>query len=591
MDQVKQVLAVLKKQHFWVLSAILIIVGLGAWHFAVAKLAGQYQERETKLSSQRKAVQEVTKSTDPPNQSVIEAIGEAHKGLKDEVYRAWTFLYQVQKENNPWPQVLSVGFIKAAEALKPGENYLKAGEQFKEDKHPEEYQNFMREYLPRLGVIVDVREPKSVREERLKPKAARRPLVKKKIEKKKPADSAGAAEKKAAAEEIAEEELVGRVAWDENNELMIRQQFEWEMRPTTLQVLVAQENLWVYEALLRIIRDTNEGSTSYYKAPVKQILSLEIGREAAGALAGGRGSGGMGSGMPGMYGGMGGPGSMPGAGGMGMSMTSPGAAMMPGGDATSPGTSGAPGGADASAGPQEMMARALLDGRYVDQKGQPLAYGTDPPFPQFKMMPVRMLLLVDQKRIPRLLAQCANSSMPVEVKRVILRPDQVQGLNLGSPSGSGSASGMPGMPGMPSAGRSMGSMGGGSADAVSGGSMPGAMPGMKAGGMSASTMMKSPARGSGSSGSMPGVGGGMPGTASGAGEESPWDMKVEIQGIIYIFNPPDRSKFDIAESAAPATPAAPAPGPTPAPAGTPKGSGDTAPAAVPGTEATAVPRK
>lgn len=40
----------------------------------------------------------------------------------------------------------------------------------------------------------------------------------------------------------------------------------------------------------------------------------------------------------------------------------------------------------------------------------------------------------------------------------------------------------------------------------------------------------------------------MPGAGSGADEETPWDMKVEIQGVIYIINPPDRSKVGIEET-------------------------------------------
>jgi uncharacterized membrane protein YgcG len=598
---------------------------LGAWHFAVAKLDTQYKERETKLNSQRKAVKDIASSTDPPNQAVIDAIGESHKKAKEEVYKAWTVLYQVQKESNPWPDVLGQQFIEAAEALKPGENYLKPGEEFKDWKYPEWYWTFIKEYLPRLGVIVDVREPKSAREERLKPKAARRPVVKKKIEKKKLAETASAEEKKAA-EDSAEEEMVGKVVWDESNEFMIRQQFEWDTRPTTLQVLVAQENLWVYEALLRIVRDTNEGSNSYYKSPVKQIFSVEIGREAAAALASSRSQGGsgtsvMGAGMMGMSGGA--MGAM-GSGGPGGAMGS----AMSGGSAMTPGSGGATSGTDASASPQEMIARALLDGRYVDQKGQPLAYGTEPPFPQFKMMPVRMLLLVNQRHLPRLLAQCANSTMPVEVKRVILRPDQVQGLSLGGSSGSAGSSGMSGMGGMGGMSGSGGASGPmaspyGAGSGGSSGATAGAMSGMKPGGMSSMPTAKSGSRTSGSPGSMPGTGAGMSGASSGGEEESHWDMKVEIQGIIYIFNAPDRAKFDIGETAAAgpgaspaagaqpggaATPAAPgaeaaapsktaaptpapaAPGATPAPAAAPKTPADTAPAPASATGATAAPK-
>ena len=44
---------------------------------------------------------------------------------------------------------------------------------------------------------------------------------------------------------------------------------------------MAQEDLWVYEALLRIIENTNQGYTSYYNAPVKEIDALQIGADAS----------------------------------------------------------------------------------------------------------------------------------------------------------------------------------------------------------------------------------------------------------------------------------------------------------------------
>ncbi len=94
-------------------------------------------------------------------------------------------------------------------------------------------------------------------------------------------------------------------------------------------------------------------------------------------------------------------------------------------------------------------------------------------------------------------------------------------------------------------------------------------------------------------------GGGMSGSRTGMGattgseEESPWDMKVEIQGIIYIFNPPDRSKFDMgsagqadgaAPAAAPAKAAPSASAPGAAPAENPETPGSAEPAPAPGAK-------
>lgn len=582
MDQVKQVLAVLKKYHFWVLCVLLLLVGLGSWQVAATTLANRYRERESKLKSARTEVENIKKAQAPPNQAVIDSIKNDHGKLKEEVFEAWKVLYQAQKENNPWPQVLSPEFIEAAEALKPNE-------EFKDPKYLEEYQNFIKNHLPRLGLIVDVLEPKWMREYRLGQKTTKRtPLAKRKVEKKKPAEEKEGAEEKAkqATEPLEEEELVGKVIWDENNQAMIEQQFYWETRPTTLQVLIAQEDLWVYEALLRIIRDTNEGATSYYNAPVKRIFSLEIGQAAAANFAmASRGSFGPG----GMYGAPFGPmGGMPGMRlGSGPGYGMPGMSMMPSAAATpttdSEGaTPGAPGSVTGAAAPtsiQEMIAQQLLNGRYLDKNGMPLLYGTEPPFPQFKMMPVRMLLLVDQRRIPALLAQCANSSMPVEVKRVTLRPEEAQSsLNLGGFNTGMAEMGAPGMSTpMPS-----GSM--------MPGSMPGAVPGRMPGRIGGSTMprgrpsmgMPGMRMGSSEEEGIPSAGYPMGPGVQGQLEEPTWEMTVDIQGIIYIFNPPDRSRFEKTEATG-------AEGATPGPSGAAgTGSGTPgSPVAQPPADATA----
>ena len=80
----------------------------------------------------------------------------------------------------------------------------------------------------------------------------------------------------------------------------------------------------------------------------------------------------------------------------------------------------------------EQMARLLKNNRYVDQDGRPLAADATAPFAEFKMMPIYMKLGVDQRDLPKVLAECANSNMPVVVRRVAIRPDESQPLDLAS---------------------------------------------------------------------------------------------------------------------------------------------------------------
>jgi hypothetical protein len=167
--------------------------------------------------------------------------------------------------------------------------------------------------------------------------------------------------------------------------------------------------------------------------------------------------------------------------------------------------------------PAERLARELTQFRYVDQKGKPLAADANPPFEEFKMMPVFMRLIVDQQKIPHLLAECANSTMPVEVHRVSYRPGQGARANLalGAASGVGPGGMAPGM----------------------GGS------GMYGGAMSDSYSSPTPDM-SGMSGMMSAPGMGTTGGYGAASQDltSSEYVPIEVLGIIYIFNRPSDTK-------------------------------------------------
>jgi hypothetical protein len=149
----------------------------------------------------------------------------------------------------------------------------------------------------------------------------------------------------------------------------------------------------VYEALLRVIKNTNEGATHNYNAPIRTIETLDIGKQAAESWE----------------------------------------KSMRQGDETffakiapdtkkkrkSPGAGGRR--RESKVAPDDPVA-AAVDRRYVSDKGEPISARSggkvDHPYAEFKMMPVYMELDMNQTKIPKLLAECANSNMPIEVRRV-----------------------------------------------------------------------------------------------------------------------------------------------------------------------------
>ena len=313
--------------------------------------------------------------------------------------------------------------------------------------------------------------------------------------------------------------------------------FDWsnqpDQSPTTLQVLYAQEDLWVLTSLMHIIRQTNGQVESRHEAVVKTIETILIGRHApprsgqVTRLGGGGGGGGMMGGMMGSMGGMSdmGGSAMPAAGEASAGMPGAGSAMMP-----TPSTGGAsdmatPGGE--MGGMMPGMGRVSADpaeGRYVDNQYQALkaetlrsALRSPTPNDAFlvvaKRMPVRMRLIVDERKLPRLLAQLGNSMLPVEVRQVRINRGKEGGGGFDMMGGGGGY-------GMMGGGGGYGAMmGGGASDMGSGyGAMMGAPAGMTPG--APAGMGMGMGMGMGGYGDMPGMGGpsyASPGSGGGYG--------------------------------------------------------------------------
>jgi hypothetical protein len=182
-----------------------------------------------------------------------------------------------------------------------------------------------------------------------------------------------------------------------------------------MKIWVTQEDLWVYETLLGIIKRTNDaaGADRPSNAAVRTIESLEVGRfaalesrthgrimmaEAAAGVPGGEGEGR--GGAPAMA-----------------------AAPMMSREMGEGGGRGGPGGPEDSANSDT----ALLAGRYLDNEEKPIAapdpaagaaaFGTE-----YKRLPVRMVLQMDERWLPHLISECANAPLQVEVKEVRINP-------------------------------------------------------------------------------------------------------------------------------------------------------------------------
>lgn len=416
MDKVKVILKQLQKYHFWLLCLAAMVTALVGWTMARKSLSAAYEQNKGTIVAKFKSLEGLKAVEDHPNGSWKQGIDELTGQEKKTVGATHETIYNEQNKLLKWPAGLGEKFLEFVTNNPPDA-------EIKDVKFREIYQNRIKNEFPKLPEIVDAAPSGSAKQQADPRNQAGKP----------PADAAA-------------EPHDYKVIWDRSSQDHVKESLEFKETPTSIQVRHAQEDLWVYQALLNIIRVVNEGGG--YNAPVKQISVIDIGKSAATAFA---------EGMAPNH--------------IDHLTSAPKGTPIPG---VTPGAQQP--GAEAGAGEGKPSPDA---GRYVDPDGKRLVGGPSASEP-FKRMPIYLRLIVDQREIPKLLVQCANSPLPVEVRQLRISPaKQSEGS---SPTGAGIVGG--------GAGRNVGR-----------------------------------------------------GASAKSGEASDvYDVPVEMHGIIYIYNKPDLAK-------------------------------------------------
>jgi hypothetical protein len=286
---------------------------------------------------------------------------------------------------------------------------------------------------------------------------------------------------------------VGLVSWP-GRARVTTDYFAWTKEPNAFQVRYAVEYYVVMHALLETIAKTNEGARYHMEANIKQLKAVEIGpfcprkevyRPPQPAAAPRDGTTpppeGEESAPPPPVAGTSGP------------MTAPGGTMGPGMPRTP------------TVQPENPL--ELFAGRYVNLEGAPVMQPEEMPFAEFRIMPVRLVLVMDYRRVPKLLVNTINSPFPLEVQQVNMR------LLSGAPQAA-----PPRQPGT-------------SSDPV-----------YSEDGSVVEPPMEFAPRGTPTTSTTDR-------DATGSGGEvvlGPYDAEVEVRGVVYIFNPLDRDKLGTA---------------------------------------------
>lgn len=507
MDQLKDAGVWIKKNYFWLLAALCGILSVTFWFMATSGLAGEAATWLSSINQAEQTAQSVVSTPNHPNSVTHTKMDERIDALADDVFAAWDARYDKQRKYLTWHTFLGDQFIAKVSRLQPIEQHVSPDDprEILNPNERERYRNFIDRALPQLAEIIDTPWHEEVDAS---------------------SSSVGGP---------GEKSFDGVVDWSVSNQKEIHEsRFSWPGRPpTTLEILYAQEDYWVLDAILRIIKQTNGDISQRYQAAIKTVKFIDIGRDAIGfggaivpASSSGGSAGGGDSMMPGGMG-MSGPGGMAGSSPGGTDMMSAG--MASAGNAEAQG-SGTPSGDDPG------------DNRYIDTEFKPVAAkdirnafsstsASDAYLIVAKRMPVRLGLVIDHRQLPKLLAECGNADLQVEVRQVRIGVESLPDFRTfvgggAAAGGSGLMGGMDQMSGSGGGGMFGQSSTTGGGDDDGGGD--GGIFGSGGGGMA------------GMSGGMYGGGGA---TQMKLSDDSPNDVHVEIYGIIYIYNPVNREKL------------------------------------------------
>jgi len=426
MDQVKAFGKLMWEQRFWVLSALGTIIVLFTWMRATGNLESEFNARKSAIEGKFGQMNKLRTVSVHPNDEVLKEEQAQAQRQREYVLEVWRSFYDRQREEVlNWPKhALGEAFVNYIETRKFRDSILPDMRDI--------YRNYIRDRFDGLAEIVQAyKQPESGIAGRGVGRGG---------EGGRGGESRGfggegrgfGGEGFAAAtlpEDAEDQDYL--VLWLDQDK--VRAQLAFERRPTSTQIWVTQEDLWVYESLLNVIARTNEerGATRPDNTAIKAIVSLDIGRDAnaggandkgqvmmprsaagAGAMSefGGRGGEMMERGGEGGYGrGMEGEMGRGGEGGYGRGMEGEGASADDG----------------------------LLAYRYLDDEGNPIPGEVDSFGTEFRQLPVRMVLMMDQRWIPQLLVEASNAPLPLVVQQVRLNPSKATSLTDGGRGGMG----------------------------------------------------------------------------------------------------------------------------------------------------------
>ena len=450
-DSARPTIDALVKYHFWILAALVPLLLLPALFSANGGLRTTISSQRGAIDGHVSALRNIQTEPDHPNDQWVEQIDKRTTAIRDEVLAEWQTFYRSQASLRTWPPQLDAVFLREMAEVESGQRQALILQ------NRLRYRDSVPDLVRMLPERMGCKELMSNRDGRAEALPGGRGPAR---------IGPGSGE-----DDLDSPEASSRfepLIWRSEDQRRLIESFTWTGEPSTTKIRLAQEELWVYGLLCDVIKKLNTGATGAFDTTITTIDELAVGYPAAedtpGGQGGGRiywkvdptaaaGSGGEGSvdGMPAMEGAMGeldgGPG------GMRLGSRPPNPRFSPSsglesGEFAGPRGTGRPSAAaaDSGLGTEEggevviTPDDALRQWIYVDFTGRPLTVtelASVPDAQMVNLVPFTLRVVIDQRKVDRLLQELATGDVPIDVRQVRINPSS-QAVAAGGPlQGSG----------------------------------------------------------------------------------------------------------------------------------------------------------
>ena len=394
------------QHHFWIVSGVVVIAAVVVWYLGTAALNQRFTDdvrtnnSAFSLLSSLKSDQAVNS---PPNAKYRTETEKQRDDLLTKVYTAWEKLYERQKVVLPVheriPKLGELFLLDIAERAA----IEQADPEITRERNTYHNNQILEEEFRNLFTMLNLRRPRTAAPAAGAPGAA--PAVAAA-----PVPAAGDDDARADAPGGFEGNVLWNAPYSTNN---LMQRYKSQLAPTVDRIAVTYEDVWLFRSMFGVIQrinarpidewldimdgaepPQNPAPVDQANVPIKRIDFCDVAQHA-------------------MYETAGNPGDVKNYGPKEQEF-------LPGSEGGGQFTFGSQGT------PEEDQ--VLLAGRYLDGRDVPVADPSQPPVAEFRQVFVQMRVLMDQRLVPALIAECANAPLPIETRQVRLSLEEVDVL-------------------------------------------------------------------------------------------------------------------------------------------------------------------